>query len=191
MLICFVLPIILVGPGFLAFQVVKSSNRTNETNGYLTTTEFGSTKFFQMYFIIVLLFESVIAVVILLVLNVISLVRLKNQLAVVRNDVSYQTIKVQITKLIILLTFICVLTRTIDLAITIIVRLNMSALNLTNESDFFLLLSRSVAYFQLLLAHAFDGVFYYSYDNLLKSAALKMLRKCRRKISSMSKFLPF
>lgn len=165
MFICFSLPIIVCIPIYFAFQV----NKCSATKGFLTLTEFGETYIYQ-YFICLIFLENIVPVVSLILLNTTFLVRLKtvkNGLRSNGNEAGFNSVKITTTKLIIFLTFICIVTRAFDLTVVITNRLRFSSFfSPTDEMVAAIKLLRSISYFLLVAAHALEGILYYCYDQV-------------------------
>jgi len=176
LLICFAFPIILISLGYFAFEIANSSNSTNESTRYLTLNEFGKTKLYRVYMNLSVLVETLIPVVALLTLNAISLIRFKKLMTHLGPNRSF---KIQTFRLIIMLTFISLITRTFDLAVSVAIRLRVfykTNVNINTEIDAVLLLMRTVSFFLLFAAHALDGLFYYVYDRTLKSVTFPKIK---------------
>lgn len=174
MFICFSLPIIVCIPIYFAFQV----NKCSATKGFLTLTEFGETVIYQYYFICLIFLENIVPVVSLILLNTTFLVRLKtvkNGLRSNGNEAGFNSVKITTTKLIIFLTFICIVTRAFDLTVVITNRLRFSSFfSPTDEMVAAIKLLRSISYFLLVAAHALEGILYYCYDRSIWSASVPL-----------------
>jgi hypothetical protein len=73
------------------------------------------------------------------------------------------------TKLILILTSVCIFTRTLDTTITVLNRLRLlSVLAMSDEAQALLKLTRASVFFLLILAHALDGLLYYCYDSKMR-----------------------
>lgn len=162
----------------MAVEVVKLSNSPYETRGYWTLNEFGKTKFFGVYALVIILLEFVIPLAILIILNLKSLVifrRMLGMLAInnrradqeMRRFLDFNT---RFTKLVIILTFICIITRTFDLMVNLGHRAVLLFFPDASEElvELFLFL-RTVNFLVLITAHALDGLLYYLYDAQMRS----------------------
>lgn len=162
------------GPVYLASTVSKAP--TDETKGCYTGPP-DPHDVFKIYFAFVFIIESIIPVVTLLVLNVISLIRLKIVANTLDrrspvNGTGFTSAKIQATKLIILLTFICIVTRALDCTLGIVNRLRIgSLLSLADEEEAIVALLRAISFSLLFAAHALDGILYYCYDRSLRAAS--------------------
>lgn len=163
------MPTILTVPFYFGVQVVKSSD--SPTSGYWTLTEFGETSFFKIYSVLIMLIESVIPLITLMVLNKISLAKFKIIMwMVVQDNRRADQANNRFTKLILTLTFICIVTRSFDIAITIYNRAKLFfRIELTEDLNALLRLVRNVSYLLVFAAHALDGLLYYFSDKKMKS----------------------
>jgi len=161
------------------------------TESYFRTNEFGETSIFQIYVVLLIFLESFIPIVVLFVLNAISLMRFLKLVRVSRNnrnEASYTNSKIQITRLIILLTFICFATRVFDFIIITTIRLiSTLKMNQIDEIVTLLYLLRAISFLLLFVAHALDGVLYYFYDRHLKSAVREKLADYFNALSVMKR----
>lgn len=166
----------IIGLGYFAVTVVKSSDSPTETKGYWKMTAFGETLFFQLYSVLALLVETVIPLTTLIVFNTISLVKFRKIMEAKRQMQNGQKNKhageasERYTKLIIGLSFIAILVRSFDTVISIFYRIKIfyeiqfspvmtSLLDLVYSLDFLL----------LTVTHSLDGIFYYIYDSQMRT----------------------
>lgn len=155
---------------------MKLSNSPNETRGYWTLNEFGKTKFFGVYALVIILLEFVIPLAMLIVLNLKSLIIFRRMLGMLANRRADQETRrfldfnTRFTKLVIILTFICILTRTFDMMVNLGHRAVLLFFpDASDELVELFLFLRTVNFLVLITAHAFDGLFYYLYDAKMRN----------------------
>lgn len=140
----------------------------------MTIKQYISQENFELILFSIFIIESLISVVTLLVLNIISVIRwkiVKNVLRSTTHATGYTSSKMKATKLIILLTCVCIVTRALDCLVSILYRLRVgSVIYPTEEQKVFLKLLKAISYFLLFAAHALDGILYYYYDRPLRDA---------------------
>ena len=167
----------------MIFKLIVLTNKTDQIQEKFDAIVIPKTIFFRAYFVLVSIFESAILIIMLLAFNIISLFKLKILIKtqrVTRNENHFKLIKIKITRLIIFLTFICLVTRTLDFIISTILRV-WRLLNKCNsdkkEIEASLLLLRTISFLLIILAHALDSIFYYFGVSLLKAVAIDYKRK--------------
>ena len=173
--ICFAVSTTILLPAFLAIKVVKSSDSPTETKGYWELNAFGQTAFFKIYSVLLLLVENIIPLITLIVLNKKALSKFKKVMwMVVLDNRRADRANIRFTRLTFTLTFICIAVRTLD---TIIGVFNRGTLvfswKLSYEQDALLRFIRTISFFFLFGAHAFDNILYFIYDKKLKSLFYK------------------
>ena len=176
-LICFTVPTVLITPGYFAIDVYKSSDSPTETKGYWKLNEFGETKQFKLYAFIILILQTVIPLISLTVMNIIALVRfrkIKTDISSLNtpdiNDERIQETINRYTKLIIILTFICVIARTFDATLSLYNRVRLFlGIVLSDDLEALSRLMRLVAYLLIFTEHALDGVLYYIFDKNMRA----------------------
>jgi len=167
----------------MIFELIVFTNKTDQIQEKFDAIVVTKTIFFRTYFVLVPIFESAIPIITLLAFNITSLFKLKtliNTQRVTRNENHFKLVKIKITRLIIFLTFICLVTRTLDFIISTILRV-WGLLNKCNnekkEIEASLLLLRTISFFLIIFAHALDSIFYYFGDSLLKAVSIDYKRK--------------
>ena len=115
--------------------------------------------------------ESLVPLVSLIVLNKISLSKFKRIMwMVVLDNKRADRANNRFTKLIITLTFICIVTRSFDTVMSLSHRAVLFfRIDLTEDLNALLRLFRNVSYLLVFGSHACDGVLYYFYDKKMKS----------------------
>ena len=185
--ICFSSPIILIIPAYFAVKVMKSLDADNAT-AYWTLTDFGKTPFFKLYAVLLLLLENVLPLILLIVMNLINHFKfksiMKRKVQVISDaDVRADKANNRFTKLIITLTFICIVTRSFDTLFAVYNRVRLFfGIVLSDELEALLNLLRACSFFLLFGGHACDGILYFFFDKNLKSL---FTRKAEDTISSI------
>jgi hypothetical protein len=186
LLICFSIPTILVAPVPFALRLSKVSDLPTETMGYWSQNEFGDTMFFRIYLPFLAVFEAIIPLIVLIVLNTMTASRFKKVMStkkqVHRN--SSTTVKrvnkanAKFTSMIISLMLVCIVTRLLDSVTDVYLRLKVTWLvSLEIETDAIVQLVRYFALFLLQAAHALDGLLYFWFDaNFKHRLLLKSVR---------------
>lgn len=151
--------------------------------GYMQLTAFGETIHFQLYALTVLLFEGFIPTLLLIILNTVSLIKFRLVVSKVAQTNFMRSVEINLVRLVLFLTFICIFTRMLDISTEFFTRIVISCkIQLSSEVDSLRVLLKQLAFFCLFLAHALDGIFYYLYDRHLKQVACHMIKKTCRKI---------
>ncbi len=168
---CYLVPILLVIPIPFAITIRKVSDSPTETLGLWTLTDFGNTLFFKVYSVCTLFLESILPLILLISLNTIVHTRFKKLMAKKSKALQKQSQKKAekanntFTRLIITLTFICIVSRTFDTSIDVFVRAKIFFhFPLSDELYAMAYFIRYVAIFVLLTSHALDGLLYYFFD---------------------------
>lgn len=126
---------------------------------------------------------SLLPTLLLILLNIISLVRFKMVTRRMRPTSFLRCVEIQLVRLVLILTFICIFTRVFDLLTSFQSRFAIFlGIQSSNVMSSFELLLNQVANFCLFSAHALDGLFCYYYDRHLKQVACLMIRKPFRKL---------
>ncbi len=150
------------------------SDSPTETMGYWALTDFGKTSFWKLYSVIIVFIEFILPVLTLCVINAISWAKLRDTLSTKtritpKNERNNQKANVRFTKIIIILTSICILTRFFDGVMAIFYRLKLFLeLNLSDELTALTDLIKFVSLFLMYASHALDGLIYYFYDTNFK-----------------------
>lgn len=183
-------------PNSFAFQIRKLTDSPIETRGYWTKTDFGRTNIFKIYIILIYLFKGILPLVMLISFNLKSLLRFKTLLETIeggnnqcnvsmisfREDqnqdghmVAIKKLNTRFTRMVISLTFICILTRFFDVAVgSFFVQKIVFSVDFINVFLEQLLLALNV--FVLITAHALDGLLYYYYDENMKGLLIISVR---------------
>lgn len=180
LLICYSGPILAVLPIYFGVNIVKLTDSPvseAETKGYWALNEFGNTTLFKSYAVMALLFEYLTPLPMLITLNILTVIKFKkvmaNKIEVVGRSSETQRAEkamIRFTRLIITLTFINIVTRTLDSCITVFFRFKIFFnVKISDEVDAILDLARYVSLIPFFGAHALDGVLYYIYDKNMRS----------------------
>jgi hypothetical protein len=164
--------------------IVKLSNSPTETNGYLMFSESSKNIINSLVAPMGVLFlEIVLPILHLTTFNIVALHRFKKVIdnkRKVLNDPSGKSKRNKLTekanhrftRLIITLSFICILTRVFDLLTAIFYRLRLKGFLddfLSNENNALLFLLKQTSFMLLFWSHALDGVLYFFYDKQMES----------------------
>ena len=177
MSICYSIAVIFFLPAYFAVKFIKASNRADETKGYWTLTEFGETTVFKCYSLILLVFETIIPLLILIILNVATLytfnkLMTNKQRRTSQSSDNRNALKAngRFTVLIIALTFICIVTRVFDSSSAIYYRVNLFFdVQLSDLQLALIICLKHIFLFLLFTAHSLDGLMYYIYDKKMSS----------------------
>lgn len=135
-------------------------------------TDFGELKYLKVYFFSEVFIESVIPTLLLIILNIISLVKFKIVINRVAQIPYIRNVEINLVKLALFHTFICICVRLLDIAPELIIRFQiLFNIQSSNEMESLRLLLKQSANFILFGAHAFDSILFYFYDSNLKRAA--------------------
>lgn len=176
--------VLVVAPVYFSFKIVKLSDASNETEAYWTLTDFGKSRYWKAYTIFVLVFEFVIPLASLTILNCFSIYKYKQ---IMRNkrrlaqaaDKRINEAERRFTRLIITLSLILIVTRTFDTATSIFYRSTLFGyITLSDEMKALVKMIKAISFLMLIAAHAFDGLLYYFYDLKMRSLISGSFKKC-------------
>lgn len=140
-------------------------------------TAFGETSYFRLYSLIVLLFSDTFPTLLLIILNIVTVIKLKLTLSRMAQTSFLRQVEINLVRLVLILTFICIFTRVFDTATSFLIRFNtVFGIELSEEAKSWEELLKQMAYFCLFAAHALDGIFCYLYDRHLKYVACQLIR---------------
>jgi len=174
--ICISLPIIIALPAFFSVEI-----SINESGLYVKKfTNFGSSRIFSIYFIGVFALENVIPVIIISFLNVASVLKFKIYMEahgrLTQKQVEAKKSEIRLTRLVIFLTAICIVTRLLDLISTVLNRLTYIDESLFSPSGqvlirFFIDIKNIFLY----VVQALDGLVIITMDKNIMPLISKML----------------
>ncbi len=175
LLLCFSLPILVAVPAFFSVTIEKRANGLfiKELN------RFGTSQIYKFYLIALFMIETVIPIVTISVLNVFSILESRKQTRIHRNLTNKQRITKKsedgYSKIVIILTTICITSRLLDLATNLLFRLDILHLIMFSE-DMSVLTKFSLSLTNLLLfiIHGKDGLVYLKMDRNLWTLNLAM-----------------
>jgi len=176
MLLCFLLPILAASPAFLAVEIVKQPNGLYVKN----LTDFGLSKSYTYYLVVLFMLETVIPIGTILVLNVLSVIKFRKQTRIHRNLTRQQQndnkVENHYTTLVIILTNICIISRFFDMASGLLYRLQyLNPSMFSNRQILLITFSRSLSNLILFIIHGEDGLIYLKMDRNLWHLSLAML----------------
>lgn len=182
-------------PNTQAFEIVTVSN-SNKSKGYWTKTDFGRTNALEIYLFLSTLWEGVIPLAMLVCFNMKSLA-LFNQIveksggADNQDDLEMESFREdyinqsslemrkrftdvnnRFTKMVISLTFICILTRSSDVVAGIFFFTRFCFPDIFGEYYSLEQFILALGMFTLIGAHALDGLLYYYYDRHMNKLLL-------------------
>jgi len=173
-------------PLYFTADIVKG-----KTNGTFVkqASEFGSSKFLTYYSIFILVL-TVAAIIILFLINVVSIYKFKLFLErhahLTNNQTQAKKREIRFTKMTLILTTICVLSRTFDLIAIFLNRpVNLNSAQYSTDYIKLTSLLRDAATLFIYTVHAFDGLLYLKMDTNLWKLILKILRLDQVKIHSI------
>ena len=170
------LPILGVWPGFIAVEIVKQPNGLYVKK----LTNFGLSKAYTYYLVVLFMLETVIPIGTILVLNVLSVVKFRKQTRIHRNLTRQQQndnkVENRYTKLVIILTTICIISRFFDMATGLLYRLQYLDPSMISKGQILLItFSMSLSNLVLFIIHGEDGLIYFKMDRNLWRLSLAML----------------
>ena len=162
-----------MAPLYLSITIAKVSDSPLETRGYWSPSELSKTRYFRIYALLMLLMESPIPLVALIALNIAVLVKFRKIMANKRRlrggGQRVDGAISRFTRLILALSLICIVTRSIDATIAVLRRLNAADLiTLSDQYKTVLNFFSRVSIFLMLAEHGLDVLLYYRYDNNLR-----------------------
>ena len=171
--ICFVISIALIGPVFFSVTIWKASDSPSETQGYWTTSELTKNYFFNMYNVMMFFLESIIPLVTLIALNIVVLFKfrkvMENKRRLLGKGRRTGGAINRFTRLILALSFICIITCSIDTA-TVALKRYYTVHSIPQSYQYIedLNFARRFALFLVFAEHGLDVLLYYCCDNNLR-----------------------
>jgi len=143
--------------------------------------EFGSSIYFKVYFMLVLIMETLVPLTILTVLNCIATkkyssidppnVGLTTDIVVQRRQAENRC-----TRMILIMTSVGIVTHSIDLFSAVGIRIeSLGMFKISQEMSVLITFFRQVTFLIIFAAHSFDGVFIFGMDSNLRRISLKIL----------------
>ena len=119
LLMCYSLGTIFILPAYFSIRIVQTTHFSSIF--YWITSDFGLSLFLKLYILLIFLVESVIPVFFLLIMNIISIRKFRKVMATLTTDQN-KSVKAEkrFTKWILVLTAICLITRSLDLLSTVL-----------------------------------------------------------------------
>ena len=160
--LCFSIAIMLEFPVFFMLKITKEPVKGSFA---LELTEFGSSQFFKLYSIGVFLFETIFPTFLLTVLSSVSVYNFKQMMNTYVNMTTDQTkakqAQAKFFKMTFILTSICIVSRFLDMAVSIFVRLNLLDSTIFSPStNVLIVFLKSLTNLNLYAMHALDGIVY-------------------------------
>jgi len=174
--ICFVFSASLYVPPLFAFHLEATS--LNEEYIF-KLTDFGQSAMFKGYAAVTFLLQNALGVCALGVFNVLSAIRFREKMIrkghLLRNRTDTKRKEVTYTKMVLILTTICFITRLLDAVTGTFARsLALNIFEFSDESKYRITLYYEISLMLLLAAHAFDNWVYFLMD--------PNLRRCTREL---------
>jgi len=191
--ICYVFSMCLGAPLYFAIRL-EAVNSDEEFAFKLT--DFGRSTMFQSLIAGTLLFETVLGVCVLGVLNVLSAIRFREKMIrkghLLQNRTETKRADEMYTKMVLILTTICFITRLTDaVAATFIRFANMSldTYKVSDETKSLISLCYDISFMLLLAAHAFDNWVYFLMDPNLRRCTRVLFCRTTTQTTIVSCFL--
>jgi hypothetical protein len=174
MFLCFSFSIIFAVPAYFAFIIEKIPN------GFFIKklSNFGISQIFNSYSIAILLFDTVIPIVIILFLNLASIYKFRKRVRIHHNLTRINENKTEnrYSKLVIILTTICIISRLLDLVTNILFRFSIFNPSIfTNSEVVLIIFSVNLTNLFLFVIHAADGILYLVMDTNLSRLSLSLI----------------
>ena len=143
-------------------------------------TNFGLSKAYTYYLVVLFMLETVIPIGTILVLNVLSVVKFRKQTRIHRNLTRQQQndnkVENRYTTLVIILTTICIISRFFDMATGLFYRLQYLDPSMFSKGQILLItFSKSLSNLIVLIIHGEDGLIYFKMDKNLWRLSLTIL----------------
>jgi hypothetical protein len=175
---CYIFPILVAIPIYFSIRIYQ----TDKLGIFMwELNEFGSSIYFKVYVMVVLFMETLVPLTLLTVLNCIAAkkystidppnVRLTTDTVVQRRQAENRC-----TRMILIMTTVCIVTHLLDLFSAIGMRIeSLGLIEISQEMSVLNTFFRQVTFLIILAAHSFDGVFIFGMDSNLRRISLKML----------------
>lgn len=165
LLVCFLFSVLISLPVYFSVEIVET--KTNQFEKQLT--EFGTSKLYSAYLLFVLFIESILPILFLSTLNVVSVLKFKRLMAkkghLTKNRTEGKLAEIRFTKMVLILTTICLLSRAMDFAVSSIYRLTIIEDSIFSPTSIRLLLFlMSLIHLFLFSVQALDGLVYVMMD---------------------------
>ncbi len=169
--ICFGISFITMMPFLLVPRMIESETED------LYYFNFTKNIYTEVYILGLFLIEAVIPVFIISVLNIYSIVKFR-KIVNLRNTTETRQIELKYTKLVLILTSICIITRTIDLCAGIFYRSEFFKIYAYSPGDIILInFFREFAFCLLYCSHAFENFFYLFMDRHIRQTIIEYIHK--------------
>jgi len=174
--ICYLFSVSLYAPLYFAFCLEAVGS--NEDFAF-KLTDFGQSTIFKSYAAGLFLLETALGVCTLGFFNVLSAIRFREKMIrkghLLRNRTETRQKEVMYTKMVLILSSVCFITRLLDAVTTTLVRLiSLDVVDFSEESKSTIKLYYDISWTFLLAAHAFDNWVYFLMD--------PNLRRCTREL---------
>ncbi len=176
MFLCFSFSIIFAVPAYFAFIIEKIPN------GFFIKklSSFGISQIFNSYSIAIILFDTVIPIIIILILNLASIYKFKRRVRIhhnlTRKKLNENKTENRYSKLVIILTTICIISRLLDLVTTILFRSSVVNPSMFTDSEVAIIIfSVNLTNLFLFVIHAADGILYLVMDSNLSRLSLSLI----------------
>ncbi len=177
--ICCMFPIFFYMPSYFIFRLEAFGS--GETYVF-KLTHFGQTKVFQIWAALVYLLETFLGVVVLGFFNVLSVVRFREKMRrkahLLKNRTETRRAEIMFTKMVLILTTICLITRLIDVVARALVRLHyLKMYEFSDVTKSWIVLYHDVSSVLIVSSHAFDILVYILMDPNLRRCTIRLF--CR------------
>ncbi len=176
LLICFLFPLTLSVPSYLAFTIVKTQNMFS-----LGLAEFGNSRWFTVYYLGIFLIETIVPLSVQSILYSVSVYKFKRVMNIhghlTRNQTAARKAEVRFTKTSFLLGSICMVSRLFDLTTSVFtLSVVLYPTLFTQKSINIISFFKSLTNFILYFVHAFDSIIYIKMDKNLWKLILKTFK---------------
>jgi hypothetical protein len=181
---CFAFPLCLYVPYFFMYELQS----TYKTEYVLELTGFGKSPGFQIYLVASGLLDIIISVFALGFFNILSVIYFRKQMIrkghLLKNRTTTKRAEVTHTKMIFILSTICLITRSIDTSVGILTRL-MTLKKFEYSADFESMIKflYELSSLMIFMAHALDFLVYFVMDRNLRRCVKYLFQTERRVVS--------
>jgi len=177
LIVCYSFTISIAVPAFFSVEIIL-----NENGLYVKKlSNFGTSKVFNFYFFGIFALEDVLPIIIIFILNVSSVLKFKIHMRahgrLTQKQLESRKADIRLTRLIIFLTAICIVSRLLDLVANVFFRLTFIEESLISSTRLiFLQLFMGITNVFLYMVQALDGLSIITMDKNVLPLVLKMLR---------------
>jgi len=177
LIVCYSFTISLAVPAFFSVEIILHENGLYVKK----LSNFGTSKVFNFYFFGIFALEDVLPIIIIFILNVASVLKFKSHMRaharLTQKQLESRKADIRLTRLIIFLTAICIVTRILDLIVNVFFRLTYIEVSLFSSTEqLFIKLFVNIKNIFLFMVQALDGLVIITMDKNVLPLVLKMLK---------------